>query len=195
MILVRQRSDRVRKPAVQADPELLIPPHFARGERLLWSGRPRAGIRVENKDVPGLGMGLFGLAFSVPQIVSMARSGDYGSLVFLVPFAIVWMSVAAGQPFWRAWRRRGVVYGLTEHRALVVRGTAGTEVQSVTLHAQPSIVLQEHRDRTGAIVFGSAEAKSRAQAPAFERIDDARLVYGLIRDAQVNAATPFGATV
>ena len=139
---------------MRSSPELLIQPYLARGERLLWTGRPRRAIAVQTGDYVGFGMALFGAAFMGREIVQVITDGAYGILPFLVPFAIVWIGIAAGQPLRRARRRRNAVYGLTDRRAIILQ-EASSEVQSVALVAEPIVALQTHRNGTGTILFGN----------------------------------------
>jgi hypothetical protein len=178
---------------MQPSPEMQIQPHLTRGERLLWSGRPRKGIGLQGTDFIGFGMGAVGVVFMGGSIVRGILDGDFGFLIFLVPFATVWVGIAAGQPFWRARRRRNVVYALTDRRALIVLEKASSEVQSVSLLAQPTVTLEAHRDGTGTILFGNQSAVERQQetGPAFRRVENVSAVYILIQEIQTHPSTEY----
>jgi hypothetical protein len=166
-------------------PEMLMQSHLVHGERLLWSGNPRRGITLQKTDFVGFGFALFGVVLMGLYAVQAIGDSNYIFLVFLIPFAIIWISVAAGQPIWRARQLRNAVYGLTDRRALIMQSkTSG--LQSVSLASESTVTLQTHRDGTGTIWFGDQPAIRRQQepGPAFRSIDDANAVYQRIQGIQ-----------
>ena len=173
---------------MQTSPELVLQPLLANGERLLWSGRPRAGIVLQMTDFVGFGMALFGLVVVGVVYAQTMGGADSAQLVFLVPFALVWFSIAAGQPIWRARRLRNVAYGLTDQRALILPGKS-TDLQSISFAKEGNVTLQTRADGTGTILFGnySAAAVQTLTGPAFRNIDNVNAVYQIIQGIQTES--------
>jgi hypothetical protein len=183
--------------AMSNDAEAVIRPELATDEVLLWSGRPGTGLRFQAGDwftLPFIvvWLGFVGFAFTS----AIAHDGLSLELLFFTPFLLVGLFVLFGRYAIDILVRRQTCYGLSNERAIIVRNLFGTKVQSVSLKTLPEITLASKGDRIGAVALGnnppwatrngmiSFSSFTSTGAPAFEEIDEPRLVYELVRQAQ-----------
>jgi len=166
------------------------------GERLLWKGRPRGGIRLRGMDAFLIPFSLFwtGIVFFA-GIASFTqppqKGGGAPGLIFLIPFILVGLYILVGRFFADAMMRARTEYGLTNRRAIIVSGFFSRSVKSVDVRTIPEILLSEKRDGSGTITFGATPFGwwmqrnpwgfgSSSATPAFEMIEDVRSVYKMI---------------
>jgi hypothetical protein len=168
---------------------------LASGERLLWAGKPRAGVQLQAADALIIPFSLFWAGFAVFWEVSVVRSG--APLFFAlwgVPFLLMGAYITVGRFFLDAFRRSRTYYGLTPERVLIVSGLMNREIKTLPLKSLPELTLSERADRSGTITFGTwgpFQAWMGAwpgwgaqRASRLELIDDVRAVYAKIREAQ-----------
>jgi hypothetical protein len=110
-----------------------------------------------------------------------------------MPFVAMGLHLIAGRFFVDRARRARTYYGLTSERALIVRAGRVRSVTSIDLGAQPSFDLVESGSGRGTITLGPVQAwnaavpgwsRSRALPPSFEGIENARVVYDKLCEAQ-----------
>jgi hypothetical protein len=77
---------------------------------------------------------------------------------------------------------RNTAYGVTDRRAIIIRGSSLRRVESLPLQGMTRVVLREHGLRAGTIVFKSFTQGSGEDeyTPEFSMLEDARHVYELI---------------
>jgi hypothetical protein len=170
-----------------------------RDERLLWKGRPRGGIRFRGSDaylIPfSLLWGGIAISWEFAAIAAPKKDATEGFPLFGLLFVFVGLYLIFGRFFVDARMRAGTEYGLTNRRAIIVSGFFSRTVKSIDLKSTSEITLTEKADRSGTITFGAAPAYGRMQynpwfpggssaQPAFEMIEDARSVYGMIEEAR-----------
>jgi hypothetical protein len=180
-------------------PDIVLNPYLAWGEHLLWAGRPRS-YSCWAKGCAALAFTavLFGcVAWQIYPALQEAFGGRahvwllaIGAVSCPLILFVVRVNMTGG--------RSRTTYGLTDQRALVLPWRDGADVISVPLQGQRRITLKVHRNGTGTISFsdpgevwwhvGSSEYEMTKTA--FEKIDDARLVYELILDARVGLDRP-----
>lgn len=109
------------------------------GERLIWQGRPRQGLRLAWRDLFLIPFSLIwaGAAFAMvgPLFLSSLQGGAPAiigglSLIFLVGGAYA----VLGRFLHDAWVRGRTAYGLTEQRALIVRGGSVSSLPLRNVH-------------------------------------------------------------
>jgi hypothetical protein len=158
------------------------------GERLLWCGRPRGGIRV------GVGEVLPGFLFLVFTVFAIA-----GGAYIMVPFGIGLLTYLAYKTIVHDPRRRSATaYGLTDRRVIVIESWPVRQVTRLPLRVLTDITLKEREDRSGTIACFVTDPdlqkrNKRGEAVAgslFRMIVDARHVYDLLRDARARCAAP-----
>jgi len=171
--------------------EPLLARELGRGEKLLWSGRPRQGLMLRPSDALFIPFSLMWGGFALFWETSVIREG--ASVFFMiwgVPFVAVGLYITVGRFFVDARIRERTAYGVTNERVVIVSGLFKPAVKSLSLRTLSDISLTERGDGSGTISFGPSGNGSplmtrRGQpSPAFEGIANARFVHQTIRDAQ-----------
>lgn len=167
------------------------------GERLLWTGQPRRGIVLRPSDAIQIPFSLFWCGFAIFWEVSVVFGGAPIFMAFFgIPFVLIGLYMLVGRFFVDAFRRRSVIYALTDQRIMVYSGVSVRELKSLNLTALPGLQLSERRDGSGTILFmdglagrlASWSVSSGSQSlPAFEGIENVRMVFNLAQDAMRRA--------
>ncbi|HTA20326.1 MAG TPA: hypothetical protein VK989_13600 [Polyangia bacterium] len=178
---------------MSADAEKIVSPELATGESLVWSGRPRTGIRLTRSDAVLIPFSLMWCGFAVfwEKSVLGVNAPPFFPL-WGAMFVVVGLYFVFGRFFADALRRGKTFYGLTPRRAIIVSGVFGRQVKSIDLAGLSGVTMSERADRSGTISFGSPSGMngwaagmmgpswpgaSRYLPPAFEMIEDAKTVY------------------
>jgi PH (Pleckstrin Homology) domain-containing protein len=170
-------------------------------ERVLWYGRPLAGVRLRGSDALGIPFSLLWGGFAIFWETLVIRQG--APLLFLlwgIPFVAVGLYLIAGRFFFDAWRRSRTAYAVTSERVFIVSGGLRPSVITLRLATLPAVSLSERRAGVGTISFGSGSGLAAAIAgmqgwpgaarqlgPQLELLPNARSVYETIQEAQRDA--------
>jgi hypothetical protein len=180
-------------------PESVIEQQLGRGERLLWSGQPRGGVRFHLADVVMIPFSLMWCGFAVVwETVVITKGAPLFFAIWGVPFVLVGLYLVFGRFFVDAWTRNRTFYGLTGERIIIVGGLSSRQIKSMQLRTLNDISLTERTDGSGTITFGPQfpmmpemfagwPGAGRFGPPAFDMIDSAKEVYDLIRKTQKTA--------
>jgi hypothetical protein len=176
------------------------------GERLLWKGRPRGGLRLRDSDMFQIPFSLFWLGFAIfweySALFAVQRLGAAGwsGPVFGIPFVLFGLYMAVGRFFADAKMRAVTEYAVTNRRAIIVSSLFSTKIKSVDLKSTQEITVDEKADRSGTITFGTMQNYGRGRSnmtftggsvqPAFEMIEDVRQVYDIIEQARSRQSAP-----
>ncbi|HLH91520.1 MAG TPA: PH domain-containing protein [Xanthobacteraceae bacterium] len=167
-----------------------------RGERVIWSGRPRQGLMLR-------GMDAFVIPFavvwtSIPAYGAwMTLKGSNSDPVAVLPvllFIVIGLYMLIGRFFVDAAQRRRTSYALTSQRVLILSGLWSREVRSLAVSTLGEIDVSARASGWGTIMFGRSPYPSmtipgwpgsrRYVPPMFEMIPDVNDVAKLIRDTQ-----------
>jgi hypothetical protein len=174
-----------------------IAKHLESGEHVLWAGSPRQGLFFRKSDAFQIPFSLMWGGFAIFWEASVLRSG--APLFFAlwgIPFVAIGLYMIFGRFWVDAKSRSATAYALTDRRVLIISGILSRSVKSMPLRTLSELTLEEGRDSTGTIMFGSANplmmfaggtswpGGRRYQPPAFEAIVGANEVYRRIREAQ-----------
>jgi hypothetical protein len=175
------------------------------GEKLLWSGQPRAGLLFRRSDALMIPFSLLWGGFAVFWEYNVIRHGaPFFFMLWGVPFLMMAGYITVGRFFVDAWQRARTYYGLTNQRILIVRGSS-QNVKSLALSGLTDLSLEEGTDRAGTITLGPQigvphwfaasgwPGMSKQLPPTFELIENARSVYTRIREAQQASRVQRGA--
>ena len=184
--------------------EDVITQYLDPGEKLLWAGRPRGGVRLRAQDVFLIPFSLFwgGFAIFWEYSVSTMTAHARGPVpvifpLFGVPFVCVGLYLIFGRFFVDAKGRERTYYGVTNERAIIIRGLFSRQTKSLQLRAVADVSLSQRTDGSGTITFGQAPmfgafsaaggswpGTGRYAAPSFDMIEGAKEVYDIVRNAQ-----------
>ncbi|GEM_PF-4876532 len=178
------------------------------GERILWTGHPPGGLIVRRYDL------IFGIfvwpwsAIVIGWLPFMVREAAQDSVtlissIFYLPFLAFALYATCGKYVLDAIDRRGMVYAVTDRRAIIVSGVFRTFAtsQSITLDTQ---LRAGPSGQTGqSLMIGpggfskpmwDAERRGLMRKPwhpfCFERIADAGLAAMAIRYVQSGRVGP-----
>jgi hypothetical protein len=161
------------------------------GERLLWQGHPRGGIRLRGIDLYLIPFSLVWCGFVVmaaSAVLFAPKKPSFEALPLLL-FVFVGLHMLIGRFVVDAIRRKNTAYALTSRRAIIAVDFFGRRVQSINLQALPEVSLTEKSNGSGTITFGALQSLSwgrynpwtgSSSQPAFEMIEDVRNVSDLI---------------
>jgi Bacterial PH domain len=192
--------------------ETILNAQLDSGERLLWSGQSRGGIRLRGQDVfliPfSLLWGGFAIFWEFMVLHSVSKApGPMGVFfpLFGVPFVVIGLYLIFGRFFVDAHARARTFYGVTNERIIIVSGLFSQQTKSLQLRTLTDISLTQRNDGSGTITFGptffmngffpggSWPGAGRYAPPSFDQLDGAKNVYDIIRNAQKNTpANPSG---
>jgi hypothetical protein len=185
---------------MSVDAEKVVSSELSTGEKLVWSGRPRTGIRFSGPDAFLIPFSLIWCGFAVFWEKTAVGIGapDFFALFGLM-FVAVGLYFVFGRFIADAIRRGKTYYGLTPRRAIIVSGVFNRQVKSVDLASLVEITVSERRDRSGTISLGAPAGMNawavgmmgpswpgagRYLPPMFEMIEDVKVVYEKIRPHQ-----------
>ena len=166
------------------------------GERLLWSGQPRQGIRLRTSDTFLIPFSLLWCGFAIFWEASVITKGaPFFFMLWGIPFVLVGLYIVGGRFFVDARTRQRTFYGVTSERVIITSGLFSRQTKSLPLRALSDISLTGHADGNGTITFGPQHPMAqrhpsgwpgagRYAAPAFEMIECAKNIYDLIRETQ-----------
>ena len=138
-------------------PEVLqqISPEVGKQESLLWVGRPSPRVRLRTRDAFLIPFAILWSGMPTWLLVSsLWRHHDLGvENLFLLPFFLIGQYLIWGRFVYEAWARKGVFYGLTNKRVLVVLTGTTRRVVEGLLAQLDSIEIQTRRNGEGTIDF------------------------------------------
>ena len=164
------------------------------GERVLWSGRPKQGIRLSPLDAFAIPFSLLWTGMVIAMFVATLRTPGFPD-IFVSVFLVFGLYFTIGRFFHDAALRKRIQYAVTTQRVLTVSGFWSSKLTSLDLQRLPRLELNEYRDGTGTINFDSSGfmnsfgrfngfgiwLPSLGTGSQFFRIDNPRSVYDLIR--------------
>jgi len=166
-----------------------------RGEKLLWSGRPRQGLMLRGSDLFVIPFSLVWCGFAVFWETMVATTGaPKFMLLWGGMFVVIGLYMVVGRFFADSMARARTYYALTNKRVLIVGGLLRQNVRSLLLRGLAEMNVSEGRNGRGTITFGPVgfqtsmgrgwPGANRAAPPAFEGIEEVDRVASLIRGAQ-----------
>jgi hypothetical protein len=182
------------------NPASALERELSSGERLIWSGQPRRGIRLRASDaflIPfsSLWCG-FAIFWEVMALTATAKGGGPVALVFPlfgVPFVLMGLYLVFGRFIVDARMRECTFYGITSERIIIVSGLFSRRTKSLNLRTLSDISLTERPDGSGTITFGPTHpfgqwlqagpwpGAGQYSLPSFDMVDRAKEVYNVIR--------------
>lgn len=179
------------------------------GERLLWSGQPKRGVRLQAGDVfliPfSLVWGGFALFWEAGVLglvhLDSRHPANHPPLfmaVFGIPFVLIGLYMIFGRFFYDAASRHRTWYGITNRRLVILKTLFGTKILSYDFATLTNLNVVERGDRSGDVLFGtpafgldfantSFQSRRAPATPGFYLVPGVRDVYNQIRAARQQA--------
>lgn len=168
-----------------------------RGERIIWSGRPRQGVMLRGADAFAIPFALLWTSIPTFGVLSSLARPQANSFAFFpaLPFVLIGLYLLIGRFFVDAAQRSKTFYALTNERILIVSGLFSRNVRSLSLRTLDQVDLSARASGQGTIKFGRSSGYGSLALPGwpgmkgylppmFEMIPDATAVAKLIREAQ-----------
>ncbi len=161
------------------------------GEVIRWQGRPDGAVVWKVSNVGTLLFGAMFSGFALFWMILAAQAGGGFWMFGLIHF-FVGIGIAVGPVFWNTLRRRRSWYTLTNKRAIVATDmpTKGRVLRSYPI--TKDTVLGVNTDEPASITFASEQRRRKGGnykvKIGFERIEDAKQVFALLREIQKEGA-------
>lgn len=169
------------------------------GERLLWSGAPRQGYVFQSTDVLAIPLSLLWAGFAIFWETTALRNTPIFFALWGIPFVVVGAYITVGRFFYDSLRRRSTFYGVTTVRVIIASRWPTRSVKSFNLATLTDLLLDDHGNGTGTILFGPRLFRARWTRQsswgttytqnAFEMIPDAKHVFDLIGESRKGVKT------
>ena len=172
------------------------------GERLLWAGQPKQGLRLQTSDFVMIPFSLMWGGFAIAwEVMAFVIGAPIFFKLWGIPFVAVGLYMIFGRFYFDARGRARTFYGLTDRSLLLITGTGGRMVRRFDLTQLGPISLQEHGDGSGVLSFGALVSAGTVSSPMARQLirmagrdlngglpylevpEDVRGVYRKIRDA------------
>jgi hypothetical protein len=181
--------------------------HLLPHERILWTAKPRGGIRFSKADFFMIPFSIFWFGFAIFCTVLAFIAYPLSSL-FGLPFIAVGYMMAIGRFLVDRNTRAQTTYALTDSRIIVYRKGRSESLTNFDLATLNYMEYSENKDGSGTIFLSQPFPFSHnlkvldwtqtKTVPALEFIDEVRSVYQKIMTAQRNrrssAAPPSAST-
>ena len=180
---------------MDAETRKTISAELSGGERLLWAGMPKQGLRLRLSDVLLIPASLLWGGFAMFWEFRVVTGGmPIFFVLWGVPFVLAGLYLIVGRFFVDSFQRSRTYYGLSDRNVIIVKTAFSKRVQILPLRTLPQVALSERGDGSGTIALGPPLHASAAWSsgawpgkvgpPMFEMVEAARRVYNQIRDAQ-----------
>src|SRR5258708_9961829 len=143
-------------------PSSQVEGQLASGEKLLWSGQPRAGIRLRGSDVFVIPFSVLWCGFAIFWESMVVRKGaPVFMMIWGIPFILVGLYVVFGRFIVDSLNRRKTFYGITSERIIIISSLFSQQIKSLNLRTLTDVSLSERGDGSGTITFGSVYPMGR----------------------------------
>ena len=158
---------------------------LAPGERILWAGQPKPGVRFTSADFFLIPFSIAWLGFSIFWMVMAIRIPDPVNApalnvifpLFGIPFILVGLYLTVGRFWFDARKRSRTYYSITNRRILALLPSRKSELRSLDLKNLDEFTVTEARDGSGMILFTPWNIRK------FEQIPKVREVETILRNA------------
>lgn len=160
---------------------------LAPGERLLWTGQPRRGLRLRSRDaflIPFalVWIGIAG-AWEYVSLVNLQKADTAGPLkiifpLFGAPLLLMGFYLLVGRLWMEARKRSRTTYGVTDRRAIVMIDGNPPRVSSCELRSVKEIRLVDGKRGAETLEFQPSDPRNVLR---FEFIPDASEVQRIAR--------------
>ncbi len=182
-------------------PEEALTSRLDKGERLLWSGQPRRGIRLRAQDAFIIPFSILWCGFAIFwETTAILGGAPLFFALWGIPFVCVGLYFVFGRFIADARSRARTFYGVTDERIIIVSGVFSRQIKSLQLRTLTDVSLTERGDGSGTITFGPTHFMNAMfpagswpgmgyySPPCFDRIENAKEAYDVIRNVQRGTA-------
>jgi hypothetical protein len=167
-------------------------------EIIEWCGRPRHDFFFKYEDAYYIPLTLvYGSVLIFVGIKLIFGGRPYLLVCLGITAFLIGLFLIIGRYFYDIWERQNIFYALTNQRILIKYGRFNQNMKSLYLSAINEINIRTWKNGRGTILFGGSTALPWHQRrynteiidrnlyqPGFEMIEDAKVVYDLIKKNQ-----------
>jgi len=141
----------------------LLQAELSNGETLLWTGKPNPRVVFHASDWGTIPLAILLAAFSIFWEAGVSGYGPIGSksgsaspfmMVWGVPFILLGQYMVWGRFLYAAWKKRRIVYALSNERVFVLVVRPGAKVISTWLRSVAGVEKDVRSDGIGTLKFG-----------------------------------------
>ncbi len=170
-------------------------------ERVLWAGKPNPKVIFHSGDSFLIPFSLMWGGFAIFWEAGVLKQGWGFGQLWGIPFVLIGQYLIWGRFIYDNWKKRRIVYVLTDRRAIVIVRPPQSQTISARLAAVGSIEKSLRSDGIGTITIGTpivSSYRSRrrqnfgslqldAGLPVFVDVDDANQIYRQIEQVRANS--------
>lgn len=173
-------------------------PHLISGEKISWTGRPKAGIIFRASDAFLIPFSLLWCGFVIFwESTVVFTNAPLLFKIWGIPFVAAGLYITVGRFFIDAKKRAGTIYGLTGDRVIIMSGIFRRDVSTFNIRSLSNISYNQKADGSGTITLGTPDPRYAMmqglvwpgvkQPPKLELIDDVKSVYEKIIAIQLKS--------
>jgi len=142
-----------------------------RGEKLIWSGKPKQGIIFRKNDLLIIPFSIFWLLFCFLAINTILKTQVPNFLLFVViPFALLGLFLLFGRYILDLKRRNKIKYWLTDQRIVIQGEKLKNEFKSISTKDLKYVEYKPKKIGFGTIILGDDRKKSFGRGIKIEEL-------------------------
>lgn len=150
------------------------------GEHLLWTGRPDPGKIFSAQDIFQIPFSLLWGGFALFwNLMVWAGSAPIFFRLWGLPFLFMGIYMIVGRFIYKAWRKRGTYYAVTDKRLMILSMGLRYNLQAFPIDQLPTLKKQVNRAGAGSVIFGEPPKQSRLAAQTHEYVEHRHGMGGL----------------
>jgi hypothetical protein len=173
------------------DIENQLRPDLGKDERLLWTGRPKTGIRLRVTDIFVIPFSLLWFGFAIFWEYEVLKMGVNFMAFFGIPFILAGLYMTIGRFFHDAWKRKKTVYGISNTHVFIKSSFFEKNTKVIDIKNIAEINYKEKSDGSGTITFGNTDfryeifrgmgyRRAAMMPPSLDFIEDVSGVYAVL---------------
>ncbi len=176
-------------------------------EEILWSGRPRSGLRLGPQEFFIIPFSIFWTGFALFwEFMAITMGAPFFFALFGLPFVLIGFYLLFGRFFVEKKMREKTFYALTSKRLISISGLRNRNVQSTNLENLPDMNMIVNKDGSGSLTFGNSfpgssyhharpagmtyQQRFRQGTFSIDMIENVEEVYRIISDAKNKKLNP-----
>lgn len=171
-------------------------PNLSKGEKFLWTGRPKRGIVFGSSDILFIPFSMLWVAGVIFLEKTALQDGIHFPRLVIIPISIVGLYATAGRFFADAIIRKNTIYAITDTRVIIKSGVFDKRIKSLNIKTISDLSYKEKGNGSGTIILGPTDARAFVlngrpdkwpgitQPPRLYLINDVSKVYGLLIEQQ-----------
>ena len=167
--------------------------YLRKGEKLIWTGKPKRGIIFRRSDRFLVATSLLWVGFvSFWTINAIQYNPPFFSTRVKIIVVFTGVYITIGRFFMDAKKRANTVYGITTEGIIIKSGIFFREIESLNINTLSNITIDHEAQNCGTITLGPKDKDlmvrynwpGTKQVPKLDLIEDVKMVYDEIINLQ-----------